>query len=156
IVYTLSDFIVYALSDFQDSKYHDIILSENISLHLLELPKVTEKIYARNNKTEWLYFLKHAHEEKEKNMKVRYSNPMIHNAFHLLNDLSSNDEACLQARARERAIFNKRIELGYARKKGLEEAQIAIAKKLKQMGMTDDQISQTTSLDISKIQAIEE
>ncbi|KPA13802.1 hypothetical protein MHK_005990 [Candidatus Magnetomorum sp. HK-1] len=89
---------------------------------------------------------------------------MIHKAFNLLNDLSSNDEARLQARARERAIFNKRVELGYARQKGLEEGmekgtlntQIAIAKNLKQMGMTDDQISQTTSLDISKIQNIDE
>jgi len=92
---------------------------------------------------------------------------MIHEAFHLLNDLSANDEARLQARARERAIVNKRIELGYARQKGLEEGiekgiekgtlstQIAIGTKLKQLGMTDDQIAQTTSLDASTIQALE-
>jgi len=91
-------------------------------------------------------------------MQKKYANPRIHEAFHLLNDLSANDEARLQARARERAIFNKRIELGYARQKGLEEGtlntQIAIAKKLKQLGMSDDQILQATSLDSSKIQAI--
>ena len=49
--------------------------------------------------------------------------------------------------------------MGYARQKGLEEGtrntQIAIAKKLKHIGMTDDQIVQTTSLDASTIQAIE-
>jgi predicted transposase/invertase (TIGR01784 family) len=96
-------------------------------------------------------------------MQKKYANPMIHEAFHLLNELSANDEARLQARARERAIFNKRIELGYARKKGLEEGiekgtlstQIAIGTKLKQLGMTDDQIAQTTSLDASTIQALE-
>jgi predicted transposase/invertase (TIGR01784 family) len=151
----------------RDGKYHDIVLSENFSLHLLELSKVTEKIYARNNKTEWLYFLKNAHKEKEENMQKKYANPMIHEAFHLLNELSANDEARLQARARERAIFNKRIELGYARQKGLEEGiekgiekgtlstQIAIGTKLKQLGMTDDQIAQATSLDASTIQALE-
>ena len=83
----------------------------------------------------------------------------MYTPFHLLNDLSSNDETRLQARARERAIFNKRIELGYARQKGLEEGtlntQITIAKKLKQFGMTDDQIFQTTSLDMSRIQDID-
>jgi predicted transposase/invertase (TIGR01784 family) len=126
---------------------------------LLELPKVTEKTYAMNNKTEWLYFLRNAHKEKEENMQKKYANPMIHEAFHLLNDLSANDETRLQAHARERAKFNKRIELGYARQKGLEDGtrntQIAIAKKLKHLGMSDDQIAQTKSLDAPTIQALE-
>ena len=64
-------------------------------------------------------------------------------------------------------FFNKRIELGYARQKGLEEGiekgiekgtlntQIAIAKKLKHLGISDKQIAQTTSLDASTIQALE-
>jgi len=37
--------------------------------------------------------------QREENMQVRYSNPMIHKTFHLLNELSSNDETRLQALA---------------------------------------------------------
>ena len=148
---------------FRDEKYHDLILSKNLSLHLLELPKVTEKIYLTSDKAQWLYFLKNAHKEEEETMQQRYSNSMIIKAFHQLNDLSANEEARLQALARERAIFNKRVELGYARQKGLEEGmekgreeeRKAIAKKLKQVGVSLDQISETTALDISIIQAIE-
>ena len=75
---------------------HEILI--DLINSVLELPSTS--------KIEWLYFLKNAHKEKEENMQKKYANPMIHEAFHLLNDLSANDEARLQARARERAIFN--------------------------------------------------
>jgi len=147
---------------FRDEKYHDLVLSKNLSLHLLELPKISEKNYLTSDKTQWLYFLRNAHKEEEDTMQQKYSNPMIIKAFQKLNDLSTNEEARFQALAREKAIFNKRIELGYARQKGLEEGmekgryeeRKAIAKKLKQVGVPIDQISKTTSLDISIIQMI--
>jgi predicted transposase/invertase (TIGR01784 family) len=122
------DYIQYpAYDDFhfnfslRDIKYNDLVLSNNFSLHLFELPKITSENNKHNKKNEWLYFLKNAHKEKEENMQTSYTNPVIHKAFQTLKRLSEDEETRMLAEAREMAIFNKRIELGYARKAGLEE-----------------------------------
>jgi predicted transposase/invertase (TIGR01784 family) len=97
---------------------------------MFELPKITSENNKHNKKNEWLYFLKNAHKEKEENMQTSYTNPVIHKAFQTLKRLSEDEETRMLAEAREMAIFNKRIELGYARKAGLEEGMLKGAHKM--------------------------
>jgi len=105
----------------RENKYHELVLSDKISLHLLELPKVSETMFGKSCKNEWLYFLRNAHEEKEETMHTKYSNPSIHKAYQILNNLSALDEAQLLARSREKAIVAQQLELQHVHQKGREE-----------------------------------
>ncbi len=78
--------------DLRDIRYPKLRLTDNLSLHIFELPKPERKDYAdRKEKKllEWLYFLNHAHEEEDETMKMNYTNPMIHRAYHALKKLSA-------------------------------------------------------------------
>lgn len=50
-------------------------------------------------------FLNHAHEEREENMKMRYTNPKIRKAFDLLEKMSEDDFRCASKERRRFAYL---------------------------------------------------
>ncbi|KPA16939.1 hypothetical protein MHK_002859 [Candidatus Magnetomorum sp. HK-1] len=106
------------------------ILAEDIHKKYIILDIMAYDDFDRQYNNEWLYFLKNAHNEKEENMQTSYTNPVIHKAFKTLKRLSEDEETRMLAEAKEMAIFNKKIELGYARKAGLEEGMLKGAHRM--------------------------
>ncbi|QTA77968.1 Putative transposase, RpnA-like [Desulfonema limicola] len=104
----------------RDVRYPELRLTEDMTLHIVELPKF-ERIRKTGQKKgglgEWLHFFNHAHEE-DKTMRTAYKNPAIHKAFDALENLSADETVRHLARVREDALRNERSELFYAEKRG--------------------------------------
>ena len=108
----------------RDETYPEIRLTEQFTLHLFELPTFERKMQQApwgDSLAEWLHFLNHAPEEKEKTMQAQYTNPAVHKAFTVLEKLRADEEARYRAEAREMALKNRATELAYAREESLEE-----------------------------------
>jgi predicted transposase/invertase (TIGR01784 family) len=140
---------------FRDTNHHEIILSENIALHMFELPKINPEYRNQSDRNQWLYFIKNAHKEKEKDIMTNYSIPEIHQAYQILKQLSQDEEAKLHAEARQMALMTERISLRNAknegRNEGENEGKKIVAKNLIQAGMPFEQVAIITELDIHSL-----
>jgi predicted transposase/invertase (TIGR01784 family) len=117
----LADF--HFLFEMRDVRYPELRLTDDMSLHIFELPKFEKIIKTgqlKDRLSEWLHFFNHAHEE-DRTMRTSYKNPAIQKAFDVLETLSADEETRQLARMREDALRNERSELFYAEKRGLEK-----------------------------------
>jgi predicted transposase/invertase (TIGR01784 family) len=156
--------------EMRDVRHPGLRLTDDMSLHIFELPKFERIMKTGQMKDalgEWLHFFNHAHEE-DKTMRTAYKNPAIHRAFDILETLSADETVRHLARVREDALRNERSELFYAEKKGLEqglekgrkegehEKAVKTAENLLSMGvLTIEQIAQATGLSIKEIQKLQ-
>jgi len=128
------DYIVYpTYSDysycfeFRDYNHPELKYSEDLSLYVFELPKVSRKNQINDlnenerKQFEWLNFFNHAHEGGSKMQKLYYANTMVHRAFDLLTQISEDEQTRKEAEFREMAIRNKNFELNAAKEEGIEE-----------------------------------
>jgi len=109
--------------EMRDVRHPGLSLTDDMSLHIFELPKFERIMKTGQMKDvlgEWLHFFNHAHEE-DKTMRTAYKNPAIHKAFGILETLSADEKVRHLARVREDALRNERSELFYAEKRGLEK-----------------------------------
>jgi predicted transposase/invertase (TIGR01784 family) len=109
--------------EMRDVRNHGLRLTEDMTIHIFELPKFErsmKKSHIKDAMTEWLRFFNHAHEEDE-TMRASYENPVIHKAFGLLEDLSADEKNRYLAEVREKAMRNERSELAAARREGRKE-----------------------------------
>jgi predicted transposase/invertase (TIGR01784 family) len=143
--------------EMRDVRHPKLSLTDDMSLHLFELPKFERIMKNRQMKDaldEWLHFFNHAHEE-DKTMRTAYKNPAIHKAFDILETLSADETVRHLARVREDALRNERSELFYAEKKGLEKGRKETARNLLSMGvLTPEQIAQATGLTAEEIRKL--
>ena len=132
---------------------HTEILTDDLSLHIFELPGIERHIKAkkRDELAEWLYFFNHAHEEGEETMKEHYKNPMINKAMHKLVFLSADEKMRELADRRERALRDEAMFLNEAKTKGKQEVIINL---LKMNVLTIDQIAETAGLEIKRIEKL--
>ena len=121
------------------------------SLHMFELPKIKPENRNQSDRKQWLYFIKNAHKEKEKDIMANYSIPEIHQSYGILKQLSQDEEAKLHAEARQMALMTERISLRNAKNKGENEGKKIVAKNLIQAGMPFDQVAIMTELDIHSL-----
>ncbi|OQX27500.1 MAG: hypothetical protein BWK80_04905 [Desulfobacteraceae bacterium IS3] len=106
-----------------DIRYPGLKLTDDMTLHVFELPKfrnMSENGHFGDDLSEWLHFFNYAHKE-DKTMRAAYKNPAIHKAFDVLETLSADEKNRRLAQMREDALRNERSELLYAEKKGLEK-----------------------------------
>jgi predicted transposase/invertase (TIGR01784 family) len=138
----------------RDIRYPELILTDDMALHIIELPKAEKIINPAdpgNSLKEWLHFFNHAHEE-DNNMRTACKNPAIRKAFDRLETLSADETVRHLARMREEALRNERSELFYAEKKGL----LKTAENLLLMGvLTPEQIAQATGLSTEEIRKLQ-
>ncbi len=95
--------------EMRDVRHPKLSLTDDMSLHIFELPKferIMKNRQMRDALGEWLHFFNHAHEE-DKTMRTAYKNPAIHKAFDLLEILSA-DETVRPSGTRERGRAQKR------------------------------------------------
>jgi len=164
--------------EMRDIRHPGLSLTDDMSLHIFELPKFERIVRTGQMKDalgEWLHFFNHAHEE-DKTMRTAYKNPAIHKAFNILETLSADETVRHLARVREDALRNERSELFYAEKKGLEkgrqegrqeglehgmkkggqEKAVKTARNLLSMAvLTPEQIAQATGLTTEEIRKLQ-
>lgn len=135
--------------ELRDVRHPDLRLTDNLSLHIFELPKPRKRSYPGDaaNLLEWIHFFNHAHEEREKSMRTHYTNPMIHGAFGILETLSADDQTRLLAEMREKALKDEASMLSAARREGMEKSKRETALNLLSMGkLTVSEIALVTRL----------
>lgn len=116
--------------ELRDFRHPELRLTDDMALHMLELPKFEKKMGKskkfRNRLSQWLHFFNHAHEEGDETMRTHYENPAIHKAFGVLETLSADEETRHLAQIREESLMNEQYELDAARRKGKEEGERSI------------------------------
>ncbi|MGE0083691.1 MAG: Rpn family recombination-promoting nuclease/putative transposase [Desulfococcaceae bacterium] len=141
----------------RDRDCPDLVLTDDLSLHIFELRGIEKhmKEMKMTDLLEWLHFFNHAHEEGDKSMRTRYSNPMINRALDALEIMSADSVTRDLAERREKALKDETMFLNEARRQGMEEGsrstQTRIAGKLIARGFNADEISELTGLDRSEI-----
>jgi len=140
----------------KDTRYPELSLTDDLSLHIFELPGIEPHITGaqKDSLIEWLHFFNHAHEEKEETMQEHYANPMIHKAFHGLTTLSADDIARDLAERREKALKDEAMFLEEAMNKGLKKGMKQVAKFLLEMGDPLDKIGKATGLTVEEIRQL--
>ncbi|MDM8525604.1 PD-(D/E)XK nuclease family transposase [Desulfococcaceae bacterium HSG8] len=110
--------------ELRDRNHSDIRLTEDMCLHIFELPKLRKAAEKHGNKDmlEWLHFFNHAHEE-DKKMREHYTNPNVRKAFGILENLSADRLTRQQAETRERAIRDEFSMLAAAERVGIAKGQ---------------------------------
>ncbi len=153
----------------KDIRYPELTLTDDLSLHILELPGIEKHMGGREDGElrEWIHFFNHAHEEGEINMREHYHNPAIHRAFRTLEALSADEITRDLAERREKALKDEAMFLSEARRKGLQEGERIgrkegkketlreIAEKLIAKGLDTAEISELTGLSPEEIKKME-
>lgn len=135
----------------KDLRYPELKLTDDISLHIFELPKLEKLLKEKKHTggmTEWLYFFNHAHEEVDEAMRDHYKNPAIFKAFGLLKTISVDKEIRRLAELREDALRNEASMLGEARREGV----VGVALNMISTGaFSMELISQATKLSLDEL-----
>jgi len=111
--------------EFRERKHPELLYTDDVSLHIFELPKIlTGKKYSNKLKQkqyEWLDFIKNANKGRDYMLKAQYLNPLIYEAFDQLTKISSDNKIRTEAELREKALKNKNSELYAAKEEGKNE-----------------------------------
>lgn len=152
----------------REQDYHDTIITKNIEMHILEIPKINNTLSLKDELAQWLKFIENpGNKEVQKNM---YKNMYWKQAEEELAYLSGDPgfQRLVEARAgflMDQATYKKQCRReGRAegrtegRAEGLKEGkklkQFEIAKKLKSKKFSIEEISEITGLskeDIEKL-----
>ena len=127
-------------------------MTDDLELHIIELPKMRNaKTNEKDNKlVEWLSFLKNP-ESKEVTSYME-KNESMKKAKEKLNIMSEDETIRRLAELREKAILDELEVKAYNYKKGLEQKNKEIAKKMKEKGFSIDDITEITNLSKSEIE----
>lgn len=138
---------------------------EEIELHFIEMPKFLASKYNKKRKIDqWLLFLDYS--KKELLEEVMEENKNVKEAEENMERLMKDEDAKYLAWLRDKRIWdeNSLRDEGYeegfekgeleGKKEGKKEANIEIAKRLKEMGLSNEEISKATELSIEEIENI--
>ncbi|QTA86931.1 Rpn family recombination-promoting nuclease/putative transposase [Desulfonema magnum] len=145
--------------ELRDRNHPALRLTEDMCLHLFELPKLRRMTETCGNKNllEWLHFFNHAHEEGDKKMREHYTNPKVWKAFDVLEKLSADDITRQHAEMREKALKDEVSMLAAAERKGMEKKGRETARSLIVMGkLSPDEIAQVTGLSLNEVRELRE
>jgi len=161
--------------ELRDRRYPELCLTEDMALHIFEMPKaerLKDKRFHRVDMAEWLHFFNHAHEQGDREMRTHYTNDKIIRAFDILKTFSQDEEIRLLAEQREKALKDEASMLGSARRKGknegekigmekgekigLEKGARNTAQKLLAIGILSvDQIADATGLSLDEVRDLQ-
>lgn len=136
--------------------YENIILTEKLEIHYIQLPKFKDKCKRISNKLEeWLTFIQNENLEEIRMIDNKY----VKKAEEELEYLTGDEETKRLAYLREKAIRDEAAGLKSARRKGIaegkEETQKEVAKKMLAEHIDIDIIVKVTGLtkeEINKLQ----
>ena len=140
-----------------------IVLTEDLEIHIIELPKIRENLEDGSLK-KWILFLENP--EGEETKKMAEEEKEIKEAIETLEDISSDEANIRIAELREKYVMDRESELETAEEKGIkkgieegrkqgeEETLEKIAKNLKNKNVSIDEIMEITGLAREKIKKL--
>ena len=132
----------------REEDYKDIILTEDLEIHIIELPKYKEIRVKEENKNIWLEFL--LEPQSKEVLKAMEENNEIKEAETKWRKITADDRIRDRALRLEIAELDRNTELKHARKEGFIEGEksgkIEIAKKLLEEKVDIEIIKKTTGL----------
>ena len=127
-----------------------------MEFHVIELPKLPEKLKKGDNILTWAKFINA--ERREEFEELAGMDTYIEAAYNHLQVISQDDKKRMEYEARQKAIrdYNEGMLESHerGRKEGKEEEAFNIAKKLLAMGLDLDMISKGTGLTTEQIQKL--
>ncbi len=139
----------------KESKNGGTILTEDLEIHIIELPKIKEKLEEGSLK-KWILFLEDP--EGEETKKMAESEKEIKEAIETLEEISSDEAKERMAELRQKYIMDREAELETAEEKGIKKGSkaksIEIVKRLKERRMSINEISEITGLTNQEVDAI--
>ena len=126
-------------------------LSDVLEIHFIEIPKLDDSSDEKDMLVAWTEFLKNPESEKVRNLEMTVEE--IREAKDELIRLSNDDKQRQIYEMRSKILKDKISALNKAKREGIEEGKIEIAKNLK--GLLDDEIiAEKTGLDIDVIRRL--
>lgn len=115
------------------------LLTDKCAIMFLELVKVNNKVDKNDRKKLWLQLL-NAETEEELDMLEKTGVPEIQKAVVILHEMSADEQMRELARLREKAILDEKSAINYARSEGREEERQAIIARMREDGLSEEQI----------------
>ena len=135
----------------KESKNGRKILTEDLEIHIIEIPKINKMI--ENGKLKkWIMFLENPEGEETKKMAEKEKE--IKEAIETLEEISSDEVKERIAELRQKYIMDKKSEIRTAEEKGIEKGKQEVAKKMKQKKFSTDDIMETTGLTKEQIERL--
>lgn len=145
---------------FREEKNPDIILTDDMEIYIIELPKVQQ--YIGNSKLDaWVNFINKVGDfEMDENIDegMKETLKQIKKAKKVLEEISNDEHERYLAHLREKYILDQRnlIETGYDRgfEQGCKQEKIEIAKEMKNQNYAIEEIQKITKLTKDEIQKL--
>ena len=146
----------HTIWNLREKKYKEKILTKDIEMHILEIPKIKENEILIDELALWLKFIDNPqNKEVEKKM---CENEFFKQAREELSDLSEDPNFQYMVQSRALFLMDQYSFNMQAREEGLEEGkrkkQKEIAKKLLKLEMTIEQIAEITELTEEEIKEL--
>ena len=136
-------------------KEHDVLLTDLVEIHVLELSKLPEQP-DESKEYNWLKFFKS--DTREELEMVAITDESIKEAYDELERLNQDEMSMLEYTKRKLAIWDEQARLDTAIERGIEqgryEEKLNTAKKLKELNTPIEIIAQATGLSESEIESL--
>ena len=155
----------FEIKDFIDTSYHTkwqiredenhkLILTNHFELHIIEIEKAREALKNNENDkiAQWMSFFDNPNSMEVRKMSDK--NEDINEALEELRRLSANKELREMLDREERAERDRRAELDFAMKEGIEQEKRKLIKEMLHNKLPIDMISKITKLSKEEIEKI--
>lgn len=135
----------------REEKENTIILTKDLELHIIELPKALEeyKIKPQDKVMQWMKFIENPNDGEVKS--IMKENKDIKEAKEKLDELSQDEELKRLAFLREKGRRDYADGIYYATRKGEKQAKIEVIKRLHKMGLNIEEIANAVDMSEEKI-----
>lgn len=130
-------------------KEEDQLATDVLEMHFIELPKFIKKNPEIKTKLdEWLWLIA-GREDKVEMSKL--DNPEVKKAMKLVDEIMADPKEREIIEARAMAKFNYDSGVAYAKEQGKKESKKEVAKRMKELKMSDEQICQVLNITADKL-----
>ena len=120
------------------------MLTDKLSIHIFELPKVPKEHISSDNKQMWMELIKADSEEALEMVRTTTQNPAIQKGIDAVYALNADTALREKIRQRDKAIRDYENEMAIARNEGKAEGKVeernSIADNMRKNGFTEEQI----------------
>ena len=147
----LKELPIHTKWQIRNDKNGKIVLTEDLEIHIIEIPKIN-KMLENGKLKKWILFLENPEGEETKKMAEKEKE--IKEAIETLEDISSDEAKERIAELREKYIMDRASELETAEEKGIKKGKREIAKKMKDKGVSIEDIIEITELTKKEIEEL--
>lgn len=104
-------------------------LTNKLSIHIFELPKVPKELISSDDKQMWMELIKADSEEALEMVRTKTQNPAIQKGIDAIYELNADTVLREQIRQRDKAIRDYENEMAIVRSEGMLDAFVGLVKK---------------------------